>query len=263
MNDTERDNLLRIFKIKRNQIAMMKDRNYINTKEMNLSYTDEWFLSLNFEAFVGFIENFMSQNNGDSFFNILDAIYEPKPDRNGRIEKPDRLWITYLPLPKTATPQKIGSVGVDPIKNIAKNNMESWKATTVMMISMQPLGVHARKKFAELEESISRWEFYMYDELTYNITEHFLVPKHRIITDEEKRILGRELDEKGDSFALFPGIAIQDPMMRWLGGKINDIVMIERENIGGDELADTYITYRRVVNRELFPSPAGRKPTKK
>ena len=75
-------------------------------------------------------------------------------------------------------------------------------------------------------------------ELQFNISKHFLVPKHEIIDDTETKRLIEVYNLK--SKLQFPLIRSDDPMARYLGMKSGEIVKITRNS----PTAGTTIVYR-------------------
>ena len=64
--------------------------------------------------------------------------------------------------------------------------------------------------------------------LLFNITEHYLVPKYRIMTIEEKKELMNKFyldDEKN-----LPKILVTDPVAKFYGVRIGDLCEIEYNN---------------------------------
>ncbi|KXB00217.1 DNA-directed RNA polymerase subunit H [candidate division MSBL1 archaeon SCGC-AAA261G05] len=74
----------------------------------------------------------------------------------------------------------------------------------------------------------------------FKVTEHKLVPKHEILSEEEAK---RLLDEyKVESFQL-PQISSRDPVVKEIGAEKGDILKITRES----PTAGKTIAYRYVV----------------
>ncbi len=74
----------------------------------------------------------------------------------------------------------------------------------------------------------------------YNPLEHVLVPKHEIVSDEEKE----KLKEIYGDLELFPKIFANDPVVVRLGAKPGDLIKITRPG-------DTHPYYRLVIVREV------------
>ncbi len=67
----------------------------------------------------------------------------------------------------------------------------------------------------------------MVEEKTVNIFEHELVPKHRILTEEEKQEL---LKKYGIELKNLPRIYLKDPAIVAIGGKVHDVIEIARKS---------------------------------
>ncbi len=72
--------------------------------------------------------------------------------------------------------------------------------------------------------------------IKYDPTENFMVPKHEIVGEEERK----ELERMYGSLDLFPKILVIDPIASKLGAKEGDLIRIYREE---------GFYYRYVINR--------------
>lgn len=78
----------------------------------------------------------------------------------------------------------------------------------------------------------------------FNILQHFLVPKHEILSEEEKQ---QVLERYGVQPYQLPFISVNDPVVKELGAKPGDIIKITRSS----ETAGKAIYYR-IVTKEVL-----------
>ncbi|VDK21407.1 unnamed protein product [Taenia asiatica] len=97
----------------------------------------------------------------------------------------------------------------------------------------------AKTAISEMAHKYTLESFYE-NELMVNITEHQLVPKHSVLTNEEKKEL---LDRYRLKESQLPKMQVSDPVARYYGLKRGQVVRINRPS----ETAGRYITYRIVV----------------
>lgn len=81
-------------------------------------------------------------------------------------------------------------------------------------------------------------QIFWLDSLVINITHHELVPKHRIVSNEEKESLLKKYDI--NSLLQLPLILKTDPIAKYLGMKRGDVCEIKRPS----ETSGIYISYR-------------------
>ncbi len=110
----------------------------------------------------------------------------------------------------------------EPKKKVKKKSRKSKSSTD-------------KKKRGKKAASKSKKKAVRYDPL-----EHVLVPKHEIVSEEERK---RLIETYGD-LELFPKIFANDPVVLRLGAKPGDVIKITRPG-------DTHPYYRLVIVREV------------
>ncbi|CAG1988879.1 unnamed protein product [Fusarium graminearum] len=110
---------------------------------------------------------------------------------------------------------------------------------TGIMITHVPLSPAARRSLASVE-SLAKIECFLEDDLLVNITHHELVPKHVLLSREEKIALLKRYRLKETQL---PRILQKDPVARYLGLKRGHVVKIIRNS----ETAGRYASYRLCV----------------
>jgi DNA-directed RNA polymerase I, II, and III subunit RPABC1 len=91
-----------------------------------------------------------------------------------------------------------------------------------------------------------RIEVFMFEEMLFNPTIHYLVPQHEVLTPDEVQELASHID-----LSKIPWISVEDPIVRYYGYKVGDVLRIHRRNMVLDTIVDQYITYRMVKNTPL------------
>ncbi|KAL7720927.1 ATP-cone domain-containing protein [Entamoeba marina] len=90
-----------------------------------------------------------------------------------------------------------------------------------------------------IERSKCQWEVMQEDELIVNVTKHVLVPKHILLSNEEKEALKKKYQV---TVSQLPRLLKTDPICRYYGFQRGDVIKIVRKS----ETAGRYITYRAV-----------------
>ncbi|KAH6895616.1 RNA polymerase [Thelonectria olida] len=139
------------------------------------------------------------------------------------------VWVEFL---------KDKQFGVVQIRQFAKYVIEN-KYKTGIMVTHVPLSPAARKALISVE-SLAKIECFLEDDLLVNITHHELVPKHVLLSREEKTALLKRYRLKETQL---PRILQKDPVARYLGLKRGQVVKIIRNS----ETAGRYASYRLCV----------------
>lgn len=146
--------LSKLFKIRKTILKMISDRGYsVSIIEKEKSY-DDW-KSL-----------FKSKKESMTFFCTKSN------------DSTDNIYIEFMDSPK---------LGVEEISMFCEKIKEKRISCGIIVISgtLTPL---AKQKLKDSNE-ILHVEYFEEKELIVNITEHELVPKHILLTDEEKKML--------------------------------------------------------------------------
>jgi DNA-directed RNA polymerases I, II, and III subunit RPABC1 len=114
--------------------------------------------------------------------------------------------------------------------------LKEKKAFRGIIVVNGKIANHIQDVLAEVEpvfklETFHRWELFV------DITEHYLVPDHRVLSNKEKMAL---LKQHRLTDAQLPRIKLGDPMARFMGMQIGQVVKIIRRS----KISGRYVTYR-------------------
>ena len=197
--------LPKLYRVWKTLKKMMEDRGYIIEENYSqISYQD-WLL----------------KNNNKS---TLNGIFYKKVGENIV-----RLYFEYLEGLKLIA-NDIGSFF---------SKMKDAKADSGIIVISGILSSQAKQKLADINIEL-QVECFNISELMVNITEHAYVPKHILLTEEEKKELMKRYRIKESQL---PKILHNDPVAKYLGLKRGDVVKIIRSS----ETAGKYVTYRITV----------------
>ncbi|KAJ2905433.1 DNA-directed RNA polymerasesI/II/III subunit RPABC1 [Zalerion maritima] len=108
-----------------------------------------------------------------------------------------------------------------------------------ILVSHLPISAAARKMISATQ-SFTNVEVFLEDDLLINITHHTLVPKHILLSRDEKIALLKRYRLKETQL---PRILVKDPVAAYLGLKKGNVVKIIRKS----ETAGRYASYRICV----------------
>ncbi|KAJ4300492.1 DNA-directed RNA polymerases II 24 kDa polypeptide (RNA polymerase II subunit 5) [Collariella sp. IMI 366227] len=140
------------------------------------------------------------------------------------------IWIEFCP--------EKSSIGISVMKKFvehcAQNNFKAG-----ILVTAQALSSQARKVMT-VTSHFTLIECFLEEDLLVNITHHELVPKHVLLSREEKTALLKRYRLKETQL---PRILSKDPIARYLGLKKGQVVKIIRTS----ETAGRYASYRLCV----------------
>lgn len=129
-------------------------------------------------------------------------------------------------------------VGIRHIRAFAQNLDRENYSNGILITRVAPNAAALRALEPLAERNITP-ETFPESDLLVNITKHVLVPKHILLSDEEKKVL---LDRYRLKETQLPRIQASDPVAKYLGLKKGQVVKIIRKS----ETAGRYASYRWV-----------------
>eukprot|EP00035_Acanthoeca_spectabilis_P035977 m.37179 g.37179 ORF g.37179 m.37179 type:complete len:221 (-) comp7658_c0_seq1:3755-4417(-) len=213
--DRVAEETFRLWRVRRTLMQMCRDRGYeVPEEDCNMTLDQ-------------FTQRFGFGGGG--------AAMEDPPGRgdlNTTLEHPDLDGVLALFFPES---KKVGIVDVRTIIENVKDDSVSG-AIVVVQAGMTP---SAKKAISDAHNSICKIEAFDEAELIVNITEHSMVPKHMLLTPDEKKEL---LDRYKLKEHQLPRIKVSDPVARYYGLVRGQVVKIIRPS----PTAGRYVTYRLV-----------------
>lgn len=223
-----------LFKVKKNQVRMVERRGFDVSNEAAI-------FDYNVSNFVRSYTEFGSQYN-KTFRQSLNAYYA-NADGN-------HIYVYYVETPQGGKQIKIEQIR-DLMNDIDIYKQSGYTITNIIILSELPLSSGVRKEMEKLPSF--NFEYFNYDELSYDPTEHYLVPRHEILTSEEARTFLRKNRVK---FNQLPIISIYEPIAKYYGAKSGQIMRVYRDVLSVETLVGSYITYRAVRDVSLdIPKP--------
>ena len=150
-----------------------------------------------------------------------------------RDDPTDKLFVFFA---EGEDKDKEKKIGVKPIR-VFLERMRDENVNRAIVITPSGLGSKAKATLQEIAKF--QIELFTETELLVNITEHDLVPEHKLLSRQEADEL---LVRYGVNKTQLPRISVNDPVARFYGLRRGQIVKITRPS----ETAGRYVTYRFV-----------------
>jgi DNA-directed RNA polymerase I, II, and III subunit RPABC1 len=131
------------------------------------------------------------------------------------------------------------AIGVKSIREYCERIKQDNFRTAILILHGR-LTPHAKQAVISINSVKDRIEYFSESEMIINITEHTLVPKHEILSNENFICLLKRYSLKENNL---PRINKNDPVARYFGLQKNQIIKITRPS----ETSGRYVTYRRCV----------------
>lgn len=141
-------------------------------------------------------------------------------------------------------PSDMKNIGINPIRDYLAV-MEEHECSNAIIVVHEGLTSPAVIMLRDLELKGINITSFTEGELLVDIYEHEKVPRHVLLTPAEKEAL---LTRIRGTVEHLPKIQRHDPMARYLGLKVDDVVKIVRTSI----ITGTDVYYRAVVDSEDF-----------
>ena len=198
-----------LFEVKKNQLLMIERRGYNIDREKGI-------LQLRVDQFIDTYVPFARQQ-GKSFRAVLTNIYRNN-DGAG-------ILVYFADVPTTTT--KLGVEGIsDAIGMMVEHHLKD-----AVIITSKDLSPTAVKQIDGLVAY--NIQIFLEEELSFDPTAHFLVPKHIPLSMEEQRQFLNQKQNGDASFTIdqLPIILSKDIIARYYGLRGGRVVRIERENM--------------------------------
>jgi DNA-directed RNA polymerase subunit H (RpoH/RPB5) len=231
-----------IFDIKKTQIEMMEDRGYLISDE------ERSILSMNVQQFqnyqVGLAEEYQKDNLYTEWLDVIrdygrnmtwygltrlvlgNIYYKPNEDGSANVDK--KCFLIYI-TPSDEEKHSISNTIIGSIINMIDVNKQdiTYRRSfeELVIITTDTLSSKAAEDLERLYFT-KKWLF-LDKELIFNVSRHFMVPEHGVLNKEKKL-------EFKKRFKAPQQISSKDPVVKYYGWDVGEIVMIKRdiENMG-------------------------------
>lgn len=211
--------------IKRIQIEMIRDRGYAIAQDEEKFYKDTES-PLTLSAYVDAYIKSATDKKYDSIRPFLNRAYVHRKTKN-------TILVYYAHSPSKEKLE--GSV-------VTTFMIEAQKYVHSILITPQILQSQAENNLSPLKKN--SYQIFLEKELTFNVTRHFLVPKHQLLNPLQTSSFLKKIKA---TLNQLPIIRKTDPVAKYYKWPTNGIVRITRYEFFIPVLVKKSIYYRRVV----------------
>jgi len=211
---------------------MMRERGYDITNEAPLLNYE----AANVQAFIDYYKQ-AAHSLGISFVQALGNYYQRPVDYNG--QDPGPLLTVWMEKEgNTISKGRIQAL-IDVLLSPDYSSIRK-----VVLIIATPLSSVAKGLLDQL--ATYRVEIFDFADLSYVPIDNYLVPKHTLLTPEERTAFLKKLGSSS-----MPIISLYDPIARYYGALPGQIFKIERVDLSGTMTVSKSLFYRIVVDKPL------------
>lgn len=229
ITEMEQTKLQLLLKVKKNQIRMLMARGYEVGDEANILDYDTAQFTQVFQQ--------VAESSGMSLIEALSNYYPRPADYQG--DNPGPILVFWIP-------KEGNTIGKEQIRGILEELLrpELVEIRKLMLIVNTNLSASAKQELDNLPAY--RVEIFHYNDLSYNPLDNYLVPKHTLLSSQERAEF-----LKGKDINKLPLISLYDPIAKYYGAVPGQIFKIERIDLSGLMLITKSLFYRLVVDVPL------------
>lgn len=209
----------KLFQIKKNQIEMLRDRGYDVSQELPiLDMTEAIFRQI------------YTDYTTTKHVLIRDALRQIYQSPKG-----SSVLVYYL------ESQDGKKIGIE-LANIFLTYLKASNVLHVILITDTSLNSTVQDEFKNLP--LYRIEHFLENEMMYNPTKHFLVPRHELMTEDEAKNFYSVNKFKPTQL---PNMFVTDRIARYYGAIKGQTFRIHQKSMVNDSMIDNSISYRYVT----------------
>lgn len=234
-----------LFKVKKTQIEMFKDRGYqlLESDKDNTVSVGEIITDGNMEiendifgySLTDFIDYYSKLTDKLSELREEEVAFEKSLDRFYICGNGDIVRAFYSNI--ITQENRIKDTSLVEIKSILEDIIVKKVYQKCVFIVPSGITNQAKTEIERIKKG-TMFTFFNYNELIFNITKHILQPKFEILNDEE---ISEELTNSGVHLNQLARISILDPIVRYYDVSVGTVFRIIRKTRLGP-----YVTYRVV-----------------